>query len=590
MIRFGPFALEEATGELRRDGEVVPLAPQPFRLLLALAKRPGELLTRDELRQQVWGDDTFVDFERGLNFCVLQARTALGDDAKQPSYIETLPKRGYRFIAPIEAPVEPRPRSRRIAIVVTAAALLVFVVVAALQRDKPAPVPSTNTKTMLAVLPFDDLSGGRDLPFADGMTEELITHLGALQPRRLGVIARTSILTYRGTTKSIRDIGRELGVAYVVEGSVRREGERVRVTAQLIDTRDQTHLWAETFDRDATAALAIQRDVAERIARALRIELLASDSLTARSPAAHEAYLRGRHLWNERKTASVEASVRELREAIRLEPTFVLAHIALAESLHILAMRGEIDSPTAIREIGNASDTALRLAPSLAQSHGTRAMLRFWHQWDWEGAEDSYQAAMQRNPDEPGALHDHGWLLIVRGRFDEGITQIRRAQELDPVSPRANMHVAWAYTYTRQYAEAIRESNRALELSPGYPEAWHCLEQAYLLSGDFASALAARKKYEPELVASDPKTFYAELRARVAKNVDPENPYDTAARFVQAGDRGNAIAWLRRVLNQRSPSFVLAGVDPKLESLHGDERYVQLLRSVGLEPVTRQTR
>lgn len=586
MIRFGPFTLDARSGELRRDGALVPLAPQPFRLLLALASRPGELVTREELRQQVWDDGTFVDFERGLNFCVLQTRTALGDDAKQPAYIETLPKRGYRFVAAIDAPVEASPiaqprRVRRWSVWTAAAGLLVFGVVAALQRDA-APPPQ---KTMIAVLPFEDLSGGRNVPFTDGMTEELITHLGALQPRRLGVIARTSILTYRGTRKSIRTIGDELGVQYVVEGSVRREGDRVRVTAQLIDAHDQTHLWAESYDRDTAGALAIQRDVAERIARALRIELLTDDALTARSPAAHDAYLRGRHLANERDTKSTEASVRELREAIRLEPTFVLAHIALAESLHVLAMRGTIDERAAAEEIRDASRTALRLAPQLAQSHGITAMLRFWHEWDWDGAEESYREAIRLNPNEPGALHDHGWLLIARGKFAEGIAEIRRAQELDPVSPRANMHVAWAYTYTRQYAEAVRESRRAMELAPGYREAWHCLEQAYVLSGNFPSALAARKQYDSTLTARDPIAFYESLRKENAKSIDPSDPYGTAVRLAYARDPDGAMEWLRKAKEQRQVSFALAGVDPKLASLVGDQRYIDLLRSVGLEPV-----
>jgi DNA-binding winged helix-turn-helix (wHTH) protein/tetratricopeptide (TPR) repeat protein len=467
MLRFGPFTLEEQSGELRRDGEIVPLAPQPFRLLLALASRPGELVTREELRQQVWGDGTFVDFERGLNFCVLQARTALGDDAKQPAYIETLPRRGYRFVATIQEPLpEPAPaiivppspasaprgrRLRRFSILTAAAALLVFGVVAALQREEP-------------VLP------------------------------------------------------------------------------------------------------------------------------AASSPAAHDAYVRGRNLWIKGDVSSVQASLGELREAVRLEPSFVLAHIALAESLHSLARRGRISPIAATGEIRHSSEAALRLAPMLAQSHGITAMLRFWYEWDWDGAEESYRAAIRLNPNEPGTLHDHGWLLISRGAFEEGMAQIRRAQELDPVSPRANMHVAWAYTYTGQYAAAVREARRALELSPGYHEAFHCLEHAYLLSGNYESALAARKQYEPELAARDARAFYEKRRVNAARTLDPDDPYENATKLAQAGDRENALAWLRKAKDQRDLSFVLAGVDPKLEPLHGDRGYVDLLRGVGLKPVTPPTR
>ena len=570
QIRFGPFVLDARTEELRRDGEVVPIARQPFRLLLALARRPGELVTREELCREVWGEGTFVDFERGLNFCVLQARTALGDAAKQPAYIETLPRRGYRFIAapsPTPPPARRKEASWRWAVI--GAALLVVVIAAAWQR-RAAPAPD---KTMLAVLPFEDLSG-TDTAFADGMTDELITHLGAAQPKRLGVIARTSILTYRGTTRSIRDIGRELGVAYVVEGSVRREGGKVRVTAQLIDARDQTHVWAESFDRGGTGALAIQRDIAARVAGALKVELLDDDVLTSRNPAAHEAYLRGRHLLIQTTTPSVEEAVREFREAVRVEPRFALAHIALAEALHVLAMRRRVDPIVAGEEIHKAGQTALRLAPRLAQAHGITAMHRFWYAWDHDAAEESYGNAIRLNPNEPGALHDHGWLLITRGQPDEGLALIRRAQELDPVSPRANMHVAWAYVYTGRYAEAVRESRRALALSPGYREAYRCLEEAYVLSGNETSAAAARSLHGTP----------------AEEKIDPANPYGAAVESARKGDRDAAISWLRKAKAQRQLSFALAGVDPKLAPLRDDARFEEIVRSAGLEIVPQRSR
>lgn len=532
-IRFGPYALDARSGELRREGEIVPIAPQPFRLLLALASRPGQLVTREELRREVWGDETFVDFERGLNFCILQARTALGDDAKNPLYIETLPRRGYRFVGNVGQASAASARPFRW--IVAAAALLVVVAAIAWQRDQPIPTG----KTMLAVLPFEGAT-----PFADGMTEELITHLGALQPQRLGVIARTSVFLYRDTKKSVRDIGRELGVRYVVEGSVRREGERMRVSAQLIDTRDQTQLWSESFDRTGAGALAIQRDVAERIARALRIELLNDDTLTAQSPAAHEAYLRGRQ----------QSSVEELRTATRLEPGFVLAHIALAEALHIEAMREAVDARVAGAEIQAASETAMRLAPSLSQAHDVAAMHAFWYAWNWDAAEDAYQRAIRLNPNEPGALHDHGWLLITQGKYDEGIAEIRRGQELDPVSPRANVHVAWAYIYTRRYDDAIREARRALALDPKFEEARGCIDHAEMLAG----------KHRPKPVK------------------ESRDPYATAASYALNGDRENALAWLTRARDQRNLSFPLAGVDPKLDALNGDPRFTELLASAGL--------
>ena len=574
MLRFGPFALDPETGELRRDGVLVPLAPQPFRLLLALAERPGELVTREELRSRVWDDGTFVDYERGLNFCVLQARTALGDDAKRPRYIETLPKRGYRFIGRGAAGSQPAEsqagglRARRSTSIVAMAIAVIAILLAAAWQLRPA--PAKPDKIMLAVLPFDDLSGGAP-HFADGMTEELITYLGRLRPGQLGVIARTSTNEYRGTKKSVREIARELGVDYVVEGSVRREGANVRVTAQLIEAERQTHVWAESFDRTGAAALAVQQDVAEQIARALRVELLDQPALTAKSPEAHEAYLRARHLWHQGDTQSVLASIEQLREAIRREPDFVLPYIALAESFHSLAMRERVAPSVAAGEIRRASDAALRLAPSLAQAHGITAMLHFWYDWNWNAAEESYRRAIELNPNEPGTLHDHGWLLITRGRFDEGIAEIRRAQELDPVSPRANAHVAWAYIYTRRYPLALAEARRALALRPGFVEGYRCLEHAYMLSGDVHAAHAARSHHPPE---AGP----------------PRDTYGRAAHYALAGDREAALRWLAEARKERNTAFALAGVDPKLESLHGDPRFEEMLAGVGLKALRPPTR
>lgn len=411
-IRFGPYALDARSGELRREGEAVPLAPQPFRLLLALATRPGEVVTREELRREIWGDSTFVDFERGLNFCVLQARTALGDDAKSPAYIETLPRRGYRFVAPVEVERAVVPR-------------------------KPA-------------------------------------------LRWLGAAAAALVI--------------------------------------------------------AVVAIAWQRTASARVA---------ADQLVARSTAAREAYLRGRQ----------QSDVEELRKAIRLEPTFALAHVALAHAVHMQAMRELVDARVAGNEIKRAAEAALRLAPSLSQSHDIAAMHAFWYAWDWDAAEESYQRAIRLNPNEPGAIHDHGWLLITRGKFDEGIAEIRRAQELDPLSPRATIHVAWAYIYTRRYDDAMREARRALTLDPNFDEARACLAQA-----------EGQKPPPPS---------------------NPRDPYAKAASFALDGDHENALLWLTKARDTRNLSFPLAGVDPKLDELNGDPRFERLLASAGL---TRRTR
>jgi TolB-like protein/DNA-binding winged helix-turn-helix (wHTH) protein/Flp pilus assembly protein TadD len=584
-IRFGPFELDSNSGELYRDGSVVPIAPQPFRLLARLASRPGELVTREELRQIVWGDATFVDFERGLNFCVLQARTALGDDARQPSYIETLPRRGYRFIAAIEQPAATGNRSRsapRIALSVAVAMLVIVIVAAWQQRARPAP------RRMLAVLPFENLSRAEDAAFADGITEELLAHLSRAETSELGLIARPSTQRYRGSGKTAREIGRELHAGHIVTGSIRREGDRVRVTAQLADAGSGAQMWSESFDRRGASALAIQEDIAAKIAGALRLRLTSQSAaaLTARSSAAHEAYLRGRQLWHEQSTEAVFASIDKLREAIRLDPGFALPRVALAESMHSLAMRGRIEPAIAAKEIRTQADAALRVAPQFAKSHATRALLAFWYDWQFEEAEESYREAIRLNPNETAALHDHGWLLMARGKLDDGIAEIRRAQELDPVSPRANLHVAWAYIYARRYADAVRESRRALALQPEYHEAYRCLEQAYLLAGDYDSALAARRARDPRAATNmTAKAFFASDRMRASREAEARRPYGSAVQLALAGDKEAAIAWLIRARAHRDLSFPLAGVDPKLVVLHGDRRFVEMVRAIGLEVV-----
>jgi tetratricopeptide (TPR) repeat protein len=276
--------------------------------------------------------------------------------------------------------------------------------------------------------------------------------------------------------------------------------------------------------------------------------------LTARSTAAREAYLRGRQLWQEGRIAE---SIAELREATRLEPEFVLPYIALAESTHAQVMGGKLDPRTGADEIRRASDAAYRLAPALAQTHATRAMLAFWYDWRFDDAEESYREAIRLDPGQAGALHDHGWLLIARGKLDEGIAEIRRAQELDPLSPRANTHVAWAYIYSRRYEDAEREARRALTLEPGFREAFACLHQIELLRGS----------------------------KQADSGIDPRHPYRNAARLALQGDRSGAIAWLTKAKENRDTQFVLAAADPKLVALHDDPRFVELLRSVGLAPV-----
>src|SRR5262249_12160822 len=360
VIRFDGFELAVKSGELRKDGVPIKLQNQPFRVLAFLASHAGELVTRDELRQEIWQTDTFVDFEHGLNFCIKQIRTALADNAQAPVYIETLPRRGYRFIAPVETPEvsapqaivnEPPPDTRAAlslpgsgsqiqspasararsmlwyGFALILSALLVatgFLIWSHFNHEAAA----GKQRVMLAVLPMENLSANPEQEyFSDGLTEEMIMQLGSLQPARLGVIARTSVMKYKQSGQDVGQVGSELGVDYVLEGSVRRQGDQMRIDSQLIRVADQTHLWSASYDAAAGDALSVQKSVAERIARSLALELLPAEAAAeaTRNPEAHDAYLKARYFWNKGDAADLEKSVAGFQQAIELDTNYALA-------------------------------------------------------------------------------------------------------------------------------------------------------------------------------------------------------------------------------------------------------------------------
>ena len=389
-IPFGPFELRPASGELCRDGVPVKLPPQPYKTLLFLVRSAGRLVTRKELQDEIWGADTFVDFDKGLNLCIAQIREALDDDPQAPKYVETLPRRGYRFIGRIEpapipeaAPItEPAPAPRR-SYIFAAIAALGILAIASIFYLRPAPVQiaqAKEQKSMLLVLPIENLTGdsAQDY-FSDGLTEEMISRLGSLRPERLGVIARTTALTYKKTGKDIRQIGDELKVGYVLEGSVRREAGRLRITSQLIRVHDQTHLWAETFDREEKDVLGIQREVAARIASSLSLELLPGSSSDAASgkfakPAAYDAYLKGRFLITKDTPDDLRRSIPYFDQAIAEDPSFAPAYAAQVEALVLLNdWTGNIANSSPEKAKASALK-AVELDPALSESYAALAL------------------------------------------------------------------------------------------------------------------------------------------------------------------------------------------------------------------------
>src|SRR5262245_50246662 len=451
VYRFGLFEVDGRLGELRKQGRVIKLRGRPFDILLLLLGRRGDLISREELRQQLWAADTFVDFDHGLNSAMNRLREALGDSAENPRFIETLPKRGYRFIAPIEAvnrraanrqsldhatveraAVEEREASQpapdaappvaepptagpayvlarvspgsRAVLLVAVGALLASIVVAALYLRIGRGSPPQPSKMTLAVLPFENLSADADQDFfTDGFTDEMIAELGKLDPEHLGVIARTTTRLYKNARKDIGQIHRELGVDYVLEGSIRRAANRVRITAQLVQASDMTHLWAESYERDVSDVLTIQSEVAMKIAHSLTLALRRPEAPSATNvttSAAYDLYLRG-HAFREQATEeSTRKAIEYFQRSIAADPQYARAYAGIADAYWLLGAPGwEIEQPMGLLQRAQSSaERALAIDPQLAEAHAVLAMVRLSYRWDRPESEREIQEAIRLNP------------------------------------------------------------------------------------------------------------------------------------------------------------------------------------------------
>ena len=478
-VRFGVFEADFRAGELRKSGVKIKLHAQPLAVLKILLERAGDVVTREELQQKLWGSNTFVDFDHGLNKTINKLRDALSDNADTPRYIETLPRRGYRFIAPVTLPapapllIPPPPQKSGSRLTIWAAgAAVVLLAFAAYwfgwrNRATHAPAPE---KAMLAVLPFENLSGddGEDY-FADGLTEEMIAQLGQLQPTHLGVIARTSAMRYKHTKESITQIGHELGVNYLLEGSVRLAGQRVRITAQLIQAGDQTHLWAESYEKPLTDILKVQREIAERITGSLRLELLPSQKNVASEahfdPEAYRKYLLGLNESRKGTREGFEKGVRDFQDAIAIDPQNARPYAALAE-----AYSGAVPyymAPQDAREpIRQAIRKALELDPNSANAHATMGDVALLFDWDWPAAKVEYDRALELNPNLPEAHLAYEIYLATLGRHDEATAHARQAYLSDPLAVETRTWTLWVNYFSGHLQETVDEAKRTLEIEP----------------------------------------------------------------------------------------------------------------------------
>lgn len=581
VLKFDVFELDVRAGELRKRGTRLRIHGQPLQVLAVLLKRAGDVVTRKELRSEIWPADTFVDFDHSLHNAIARVRETLGDSADKPRYIETLPRRGYRFICRVDG--------------IKAGTAIRGFVGDGSQLSRPQ-------MQALAVLPLENLSGMADQDyFADGMTEALITSLAKLKALR--VISRTSAMRYKGARKTLPQIARELNVDAVIEGSVLRSGQRVRITAQLIHAATDQHLWAESYERDLRDILSLQSEIARQIANQVRIVLTPEeqshfDEIRQVKPEAHEFYLKGRYYWNKRTEESVRKALSFFHRAIDQDPGYAQGYAGLADSYNILGYYNALAPVEAYPKARAAASRALELDHSLSEARAALGVVKRDFEWDWDGAEKNFQEAIQCNPGYVEAHHWRSTLLAMLGRQSEALREKTRALAMDPLSVVIRSDVARMHYFARDYDQAIQEYLAAIDMDPNFALAHIWLGQVYQQKAWFDEAIAeleagrrlsgdspyarARMGYT-FAVAGKHKEALA-LREQMTSHPQAKyvSPYDVALIHVGLGENEEAFDWLHKALEQRSLWLGYLSVEPQLDSLRPDARFQELRRRVGL--------
>jgi TolB-like protein/DNA-binding winged helix-turn-helix (wHTH) protein/Flp pilus assembly protein TadD len=622
LLCFDVYELDARAGELRKHGVKLRLQGQPLQILAALLERAGTVVTREDLRSQIWQADTFVDFDHSLHNAIARLREVLGDSADTPRYIETLPRRGYRFIAPVRivetSPTQPsaqsgQPRevsagvkpSRSRALPAFAAFTVVVIgAVFWLERTANAPTNAAPRLDSIAVLPLDNLSGDASEDFfVDGMTDQLITDLAKVGSLR--VISRTSVMRYKGTKKGLPEIARELNVNAIVEGSVIRSGQRVRVTAQLLEAPTDRHLWAETYDRDLGDVLKLQGEVANAIAQQVRAQLTPQQQTSLRSarpvnPAAYDAYLRGRFYFTTgfTKPDSLTKAQHYFEDAIQKDPDFALAYAGLADTYVYLAFAGAMSRDRAYRSAKDATGKAQELDDSIGELHDTLGVLSWQFEWNWDSADREFNRAIALAPSYSCAHEDRSIFLAFRGRRAEALSEITKIDQLDS-GPSAAGSELWTYYELRDYPNLIAASRRALLVDPSDWSHHYHLGIGYEGVGRFQDAISEYQK-AIELSDGDPNATIslAHAYSAVGKKAEAEkilrdlerkskglnlSPYTMATLYAGLGDKDRAFELLDQAYSERS--FDLSSpleADLRLDNLHPDPRFQDLHRRIGL--------
>jgi len=657
--RFGPFEVHAGARELSKGGTKIKLRGQPYLILEVLLSRAGEVVTREEIRARLWPADTFVDFEHGLNTSVKKLRQVLCDSAEDPRYIETVPRLGYRFVAPVEVvtetlkpaapapaveaavlpsltppstrielppsaysapvstPLSGQPGSRWKLLRVTLGVLvllgLVFVgMVAKFPVRMHWPFGSSNATVnaslsakqfgSLAVLPLQNLS---DDPaqeyFADGMTDELIGDLAQL--RSLRVISRTSVMHYKGGKQTVPQIGRELAVDAVIEGTVEREKNRVRIRVQLIEAASDRHLWARSYDYELKDVLVLQSTAAHDIASEIqgRVEQppASSPSNGARTvqPDAYEAYLKGRYFWNQRTEAGLNKSIEFFQDAIAKDPAFAAAYAGLAGSYSLLGSES-LPPEIARAKARAAASKALELDPASAEGHAELGLIEFYYDWNWQQAEQEFQRAIELNPSYATTHQWYSHYLRAMGRLPEALQQAQQAQQSDPLSLSINTTLAARYRDLHEFKQALDVVQRTLELDPNFAPGHELLASVYEQQGDFQSDITELKK--ASTLSKDNPTSLAHLGRAYALSGNQDEArkiaeqlkqtarqhyvpaWDMAVLFAAMGDADTAFRWLEESYTKRESQMPFLKVDYRIDPLRADPRFQNMLRRVRL--------
>jgi TolB-like protein/DNA-binding winged helix-turn-helix (wHTH) protein/Tfp pilus assembly protein PilF len=632
-LRFGIFEADLRTGELRKRGARVKLQEQPFQVLALLLARRGELITRDELRGRLWTADTFVDFDHGLNKAINKIREALGDSADSPRFVETVARRGYRFIGDVVAvdleavpPATQTPsidvapqtaddreppdvvertttphgrRWRRTLLIAGGGLALASLILVGWLLQSRGHSPTIQS---VAVLPLDNLSGDPSQEyFADGMTDQLIATLGQISALR--VISRTSVMGYKGSRKPLPQIARELNVDAVVEGSIMRSGGQVRITAQLIEASDDKHLWAQSYDGELRDTLALQSRVARAIAEEIRInvkpkEQAALKNVKAVNPDAYEAYLKGRYFWNKRTADGLNKAKDYFDEAIARAPDYAQAYSGLADTYALLGdwEYGVLPSRDALSKAKTAATKALELDSTLGEAHTSLAFVLSSFDWDWKTAEKEFRRAIELNPGYATAHHWYAWHLSVLGRHGEAIAEMQKARSLDPLSLIINAETGELLLIAHFYDESAQQSRKTIEMDPDFALAHNQLAEAYFQKHMSDEAIAEFKKavqlsggspictanlaraYAASGRSADTAPLLADLKARSSPAYS--NAAEIALVYAALGDKAQAMIWLERGYTERfNPSVLLR---PGFDSLRAEPPFRDLVNRIGL--------